>query len=484
MMILKNTAIDKKKAIRDSEQRFRHIFEHSPAMVYLTDVDGVILDMNAAGARMLGYDSPEDLLGIKSSLHVYADFHDRERFREIIEQTGSVQDFETRFRRRDGTIIDVRITSTIRKNKKGSVEGYEGFVIDVTDRKQAERALQDSEEKYRIVVENSLSAIFIHQGGLFRFVNHRFAEMMGYDKPEDIVGRPFWDVVHPVDRAMVKERGLKREKSDFSPSRYIFRRIKKDDTMIWVDLRATHATYMGQAAVVGNLIDITQSIRAEEEIRQLSRRLIEVSEEEKKRLAADLHDELGQALTSLHFDLEALQTSFGAKPDAQKKRCQRLIQTVEEMADNVRKTTSYLRPDLLDHLGLVPALEWSIHDFTARRTETEVAFQTLGLKKRLNPKIELALYRLFQECMTNISKHAKATRVEIMLTYSHPRVIFIVRDNGVGQELSKRGTATGKAPGGIGLLSMKERVASLGGSIDIGSAPGKGTTIRAEIPVG
>ncbi len=484
MTKLKNTAINKKKAIRDSEQRFRHIFEHSPAMVYLTDIDGVILDMNAAGARMLGYDSPEDVLGLKSSLHVYADPQDREQFQEIIEQTGSVQDFETRFRKRDGTIIDVRITATIRKNKKGGVAGYEGFVIDVTDRKQVERALQDSEEKYRIVVENSLSAIFIHQGGLFRFVNHRFAEMMGYDKPEDIVGRPFWDVVHPIDRAMVKERGLKREKSDFSPSRYIFRGIKKDGTMIWVDLRATHATYVGQAAVVGNLIDITQSIRAEEEIRHLSRRLIEVSEDEKKRLAADLHDELGQALTSLHFDLEALQTSFSAKPDAQKKRCQRLISTVEQMADNVRKTTSYLRPDLLDHLGLVPALEWSIHDFTARRTETEVDFQTLGLKKRLNPKIELALYRLFQECMTNISKHAKATRVEIMLTYSHPRVIFIVRDNGVGQELSKRGAAAGKAPGGIGLLSMRERVASLGGSIDIASAPGKGTTIRAEIPVG
>jgi signal transduction histidine kinase len=154
------------------------------------------------------------------------------------------------------------------------------------------------------------------------------------------------------------------------------------------------------------------------------------------------------------------------------------------MADNVRKTTSYLRPDLLDHLGLVPALEWSIHDFTARRTEIEVDFQTLGLKKRLNPKIELALYRLFQECVTNISKHAKATRVEIMLTYSHPRVIFIVRDNGVGHEPSKRGTAAVKGPGGIGLLSMRERVASLGGSIDIASAPGKGTTIRAEIPVG
>lgn len=473
----------KKKPSRDSEQRFRHIFEHSPAMVYLTDLDGVILDMNVAGARMLGYDSPEDILGLKSSLHVYADPQDRGRFLEMIKQTGSVQDFETRFRRRDGAVIDVRITATTRKDKNGGVEGYEGFIIDVTDRKQAERALQDSEEKYRTVVENSLSAIFIHQGGLFRFVNQRFAEMLGYDNPEEVVGKPFWEVVHSGDREMVKQRGLRREKVEFSPARYIFRVIKKDGATIWVDLRATHATYMGRAAVVGNLIDITQNVKAEEEIRSLSRRLIEVSEDEKKRLAADIHDEFGQFLTSLHFDLESFERSVPEEREEQKKLCGRLIQKVERLADSVRKTTSYLRPDLLDHLGLVPALEWSIHDFTVRRTETEVDFQTLGLKKRLNPKIELALYRLFQECMTNISKHAKATRVEIMLTYSHPRVILVVRDNGVGHDPSKLGALAGKTRKGIGLLSMRERVASLGGSIDISSAPGKGMTIRAEIPV-
>jgi PAS domain S-box-containing protein len=484
MTKIRKPAIEKKSAMRDSEQRFRHIFEHSPAMVYLTDINGVIQDMNVAGARMLGYDSADDLIGLKSSLHVYADPQDRLRFLKMIERTGSVQDFETRFRRRDGAIIDVRITSTIRKNKRGDVAGYEGFIIDVTDRKRAEEALQDSEEKYRTVVENSLSAIFIHQGGLMRFVNHRFAEMLGYDSPEEIVGKPFWEFVHPLDRAMVKERGLRREKAEFSPARYIFRCIKKDGPMIWVDLRATHATYMGNAAVVGNLIDITQNVKAEEEIRSLSRRLIEVSEDEKKKLAADLHDEFGQSLTSLHFDLESLERSIPEESEEQKELCGRLIQKVERLADSVRKTTSYLRPDLLDHLGLVPALEWSIHDFTARRTNIEVDFQTLGLKKRLNPKIELALYRLFQECMTNISKHAKATRVEIMLTYSHPRVIFVIRDNGVGHDPSKREAIVGKALGGIGLLSMRERVASIGGSIDIASAPGKGMTIRAEIPVG
>jgi signal transduction histidine kinase len=249
--------------------------------------------------------------------------------------------------------------------------------------------------------------------------------------------------------------------------------------MVWVDMRATHATYMGKSAVVGNLIDITQSKKAEEEIYNLSRRLIEVSEEEKKRLAADLHDELGQALTSLHFNLEAMQGSLPSQFLEQKKRCDGLIQTVERMADSVRKTTSYLRPDLLDHLGLVPTLEWYIHEFTESWPEIQVEFQVLGLKKRMNPEIELVLYRIFQECLTNIYKHAKAKRVEIILTYSHPRVIFTIRDNGIGYKKARKG----KSARGIGIPSMKERVASFGGSVDISSAPGKGTTIRAELPV-
>jgi PAS domain S-box-containing protein len=475
--------VKQKRTFKVSEQRFRHIFDHSPAMVYLTDVRGVILDMNEAGARMLGYSAPEELLGLEAALHVYADPQDRRRFLEIIEPTGSVQNFETQFRRRDGVIIDVSITSTVRRNNSSHVEGYEGFVIDVTDRKRAERALQDSEEKYRTVVENSLSAIFIHQGGLFQFVNQRFVEVLGYDSPEELVGRHFWEVVHAKDRAMVKERGLKREKAQVLPTRYTFRGLKKDGSMIWLDLRATHATYMGKPAVVGNLIDITRSKEAEDEIRHLSRRLMEISEEEKKKLAVDLHDEFGQALTSLHFDLEALQRSLPAEFVEQKDRCGRLIRIVERLADSTRKTTSYLRPDLLDHLGLVPTLEWYIREFTARWPDTEVDFQAIGFKKRLTSEIELVLYRIFQECLTNISKHAKATRVEIVLTYSHPRVIFIIRDNGVGYKQAKKELAPRRRSRGIGLLSMRERVASFGGSIDISTAPGKGTAVRVDVPV-
>jgi len=452
-------------------------------MVYFTNLDGMILDINEAGVKMLGYRSRDEIEGRIHARSVYENPADRVRFLKSMEKTGSVENFETRFRRTDGSVLDVMITAAMRRDGKGNIEGYEGFVIDVTELKRASQALHESEEKYRTVVENSLAGIFVHRGGRFQFVNQRFAEMLGYDHPDEIIGKPFWEVVHPEDRELVKERGLRREKGQFDPAQYPFRAIRKNGETIWVELRAAHATYMGQPAVVGNFIDITQSKKAEEEIRHLSRRLLEVSEEEKKKLARDLHDEFGQALTSLHFDLEALSRNIPVESADQKKRFSGIIQTVERLADNVRKTTSYLRPDLLDHLGLIAALEWSIQEFTGRWPDVQVDFQTLGFKKRLNPEIEMVLYRIFQEALTNISRHAKATRIEIMLTYSHPGVIFVIRDNGVGFRQTRKGSAPGETLRGIGLLSMRERVASLGGSIDISSAPGKGTTIRADIPV-
>ena len=156
---------------------------------------------------------------------------------------------------------------------------------------------------------------------------------------------------------------------------------------------------------------------------------------------------------------------------------------MERLADIVRKTTAHLRPDILDHMVLVPALERHIDAFKSGQPNIEVNFQALGLKKRLNPEIELAIYRIFQESMKNIAKHAQATKVDILLTYSHPHVILTVRDNGVGCADAGKYRKSRKRNDGIGLRSMRERVLSLGGSFEVSSAPGKGMMIRADIPV-
>jgi signal transduction histidine kinase len=239
---------------------------------------------------------------------------------------------------------------------------------------------------------------------------------------------------------------------------------------------------MGKPSAVANFIDITKSKKAEEEIRHLSRQLVEVREEERKILAADLHDEVGQILTAMHFDLDVLQKAILAEYSGQKQRCEKLLRNVERLADIVRRTTSYLRPDILDQMVLIPALERQIDEFKNNRPEIEVNFRALGLKRRLSPEIELVIYRVFQESLTNIAKHANATSVEIMLTYSHPHVILTIRDNGVGCSGMNTRKKARKNTRGIGLPSMRERVMSMGGSFEVSSAPGKGMMIRADIP--
>jgi len=355
---------------------------------------------------------------------------------------------------------------------------YAVTLTDVTEQKRIEQELKEISEVYQTVVENSLSAISIHQDGITRFVNRRYAEMLGFDDPAQCIGRPFWSSIHPEDMPMVRERGLMREKHQVLPAQYVFREVKQDGTIVWVEIRATHATYQGKPAAVTNFIDITQRVKAEEEIRNLSQRLVMVREDERRKLAADLHDQMGQALTAMHFDLENLENYLTELPPEGKHLYERLVKNVESMADRLRKITLYMRSDLLEHKMLVAVLEQLVREFCEQHPQIKVSFKSLGFKKRLNPEIELTVYRIFQESLRNIAKHARADRVDIILTYSHPRIILNIRDNGVGFSLKKKSPARG-----IGLVSMKERVVSFGGEMDIISAPGKGTTIRFDIPV-
>jgi PAS domain S-box-containing protein len=320
-------------------------------------------------------------------------------------------------------------------------------------------------------------------GGYFSYVNPRMVKMLGYDRADEIIGRPFWEVVGEKDREVVKKRGLRREKSEIYPQRYKFRLLKKDGSEIWADMQASHASYMGSSAVVGNYIDITKEKDAEEEIRQLSHRLINVIEEERRALAADLHDQFGQELTLLQLDLERLSDFLQAEQKEAQNICLKVMQQVQRLAENIRDTTSRLRPDMLDHLGLVPTLQWSIEDFRQRWTGIEIEFQSTGLKRRLPSEAELVLYRVFQEGFNNIGKHARPQTVSVKLTYSHPRAIFIIKDDGRGFDKNKVGFPDQMGRLGIGLLSMKERVASLDGTLSIKSAPGKGTIIRVELPI-
>ncbi len=228
-------------------------------------------------------------------------------------------------------------------------------------------------------------------------------------------------------------------------------------------------------------VQILERQRSESAVRDLNRQLLVAGEEERRKLARDLHDDLGQKLTFLQMRLEALGAQASASQPELAADYKQLTDLARDLSFNLRQVISDLRPELLDDLGLPEALKALLFEFQ-KGTTLEIDFTSRGLKDRLPAKVELALFRVCQEGLTNIIKHAKASHAVVRLVVSYPQVILSVEDDGVGLP---RGSKSKGAPprGGFGMISMGERVASVGGTIQFHSRPGSGTRIRVEVPL-
>jgi signal transduction histidine kinase len=223
--------------------------------------------------------------------------------------------------------------------------------------------------------------------------------------------------------------------------------------------------------------------KAEQDIRQLSHRLIHTIEDERKRIAQDLHDELGQVLTAVQFNLKRLENTVPENLLDVKEQCRNLALTVETMGDSIDTIASDLRPAILDHLGLIAAVKSHLGEMKKRAPHTYFMFQAVGFKKRLEPEIELVCYRIIQESLTNVLKHANASRVDILLTMSYPKLILVVKDNGRGFDYENSVTNEPTELKGIGLLGMKERAKAVGGTFEIRRQKPAGSITRVELLV-
>ena len=206
-------------------------------------------------------------------------------------------------------------------------------------------------------------------------------------------------------------------------------------------------------------------------------------EDERKKISRDLHDELGQNLTALHLMSESIYALLPEDSVEPRQRCNELTKMLEQMADTIRDISSRMRPDMLDDLGLVPAMEWYVKDFAKRKPGLDVEFIPYYLNENMGSEVKTALYRITQEGLNNIVKHSKAKNVSIILAYKKPNILLTIADDGIGfvQTISDFLELSGLWKKGIGLLSIQERVASLGGKVYIRSNRGEGTTIKVEI---
>ena len=230
--------------------------------------------------------------------------------------------------------------------------------------------------------------------------------------------------------------------------------------------------------------DVTRRKNAEEKIGILSKRVVKLVEDERARIARDMHDEFGQILPAIRYSFEALRSGVLEKVPEYGRSFEDIDALFDRLGESARRIISELRPETLDFQGLAPAIRASVWKIMDRQKDILIDFNVAGMMRELQPQVQIILYRVFQECMNNVVKHSDAENVTVLLTFCRPNVILVVKDDGKGFDPAKdRLSQSGVNGTGIGLMIMQERVASVDGSLTIRSAKGKGTLIKAEIPI-
>ncbi|WP_337865653.1 PAS domain S-box protein [Ignavibacterium sp.] len=474
--------------LRESEEKFRALAESTPAAIFIYQGE-YFQYLNPAAENLTGYKLNE-IYGMKFYELVHPDHRQIVMERGLKGQLG--EEVENRFTfkilRKDGQSRWVDFGAEIIEYK-GKPAGI-GTAYDITDRIMFEESLKESEEKYRLLVENQTDLVVkVDLEGRFLFVSESYCKTFGKSQ-EELLNNKFLPLVHPDDReSTIKEM----EKLYSHPySCYIEQRALTVDGWRWFSWVDTMVfDDKGKpAAIIGVGRDITEKKiaeialresqielkKSEEMLRSLTQKLQKIREEERARIAMELHDELGQVLTAIKIDLN----SFIKKPPYKKdipERVAPLISLVEETIDTVRKISSELRPVVLDRLGLLPAIEWQIEEIKKRMNINFLSNFPEGISG-LDKDLEIVIFRSFQEIMTNIARHSKATEVIVNIFVENNIFNLFVKDNGKG---FKEEELKGKK--GLGLLGIRERIKSTGGVCEIKSAPNLGAEVNIQIPL-
>lgn len=359
------------------------------------------------------------------------------------------------------------------------------LLVNISKRKGVEMALRESEEKYRDLYDNAPDMYHSVDGNsIIIDCNETEARMLGYKK-EEMIGRPITDFWTEESKRLHKQTfsAIKEEKRDQVIEREF---IRKDQSTFLASLHVFTKTDKNNNFVKTKTIarDITESKRLEnelknsrEELRNLYAHLQSVREEERRCIASEIHDELGQVLTTLKLDLSWLKTKLSKESNQLASNVQSMSDLVDKTIESVQRISSELRPGVLDHLGLSDAIEWLAGEVCGRKElKYDITIDPEDIV--LDQNRSIAVFRIFQEALTNIVRHAEATKVEVHLTKGPSALMLEVRDNGTGIPDDKLSDHKS-----YGLIGIRERARYLGGDARISGIPHKGTTVDVYIPL-
>ena len=344
-------------------------------------------------------------------------------------------------------------------------------------RNKAERALRESEERYRELFENAQDAIYVHDlTGRYTSVNRAAEKLSGYSR-EEIIGKHFSNFIAPSHLRYAREN-LCRKLDQQAETTYEAEIVSKTGRRTPVEISSRLIYEHGQpVGVQGTARDISERKQIQEALRLYSRALIDAQETERQRIARELHDEIGQVLTAVRINLQTAKTARDTAEAA--RHIEDSIRVTDEALRQVRDLSLDLRPPHLDDFGLTTALRWFIDRFS-QRTGIVTEFEATDDEQRLTRETETACFRIAQEALTNVARHAKAKRVSVRLNRNRDQLFLTVKDDGVGFDVKALKDST---PVALGLRGMKERASAVRGRIDIDSADGKGTQVRARFPI-
>ena len=469
------------EALRASEERFVKIFNLSPFRMGILRIrDGVVLEINDAWIRDTGFSRDEIINQPIFNLTSHGLDGLTEKIRELLTTQKSALNLEVRFKSKDEHEV-IANTSAVVIDLDGE-PCYLWAANDITERKHAEEALRASESRFSVAFNSNpmLATISMLDGGRFLAVNDSFVALTGYSR-EEAVGHTALELKlwpNPEDRRKVMDK-LKKEKRVRDSNARI--RLKNGEERMLL-LSVEKIELDGQVCLLHVANDVTLRHRAEEALRALSAKIRSAREEEGTRIAREIHDELGGALTGLKWDLERINTMLptstnGALISDIHERIGSMTTTIETTINRVRRIASELRPGVLDDLGLVPAIEWQVEQFQAR-TGLKCHWTNTAKEVELDREKSTAVFRILQEILTNVLRHAQAANLYVKLSHTRHHLELEVKDDGCGITKSQRINSRS-----LGLLGMKERALLIGGEVHITGKEGRGTTVTVRVPL-
>jgi PAS domain S-box-containing protein len=487
------TNIEDRKQGEDRIWELVSIVRNSQDAIIGKTLDGIITTWNLGAEHLFGY-CAEEMIGqpvsmlipearLEEETNILAQMRRGERF----------DHYETVRRHKDGHLIDVSLTVSPIQDGAGRLIGASKIARDITERKQFEKRLQESQARFEAVIESAMDAIIaIDETQRVVLFNAAAEKMFGCDASE-AMGQSLdrfipmrYRATHSAHvRAFAATGVTSRAMGEYGD----LVALRADGREFPIEASISQVEVAGAKLCTVILRDISLRkeaeralSRSEGELRALAAKLQLAREEEAIRIARELHDQLGRSLTSIKMDLLLVEKIVSGQPSAEgihaiNQKAKIMLESIEETVHVVRRISTELRPGILDDLGLAAAIEWQANNFQ-RRSAVSCIVKVPEADLEISREQATAFFRIFQEILTNVARHSKAGKLWVHLTAEDGEVVLEVEDDGVGISPEAAGQ-----PHALGLVGMRERAAIFGGQVEIAGTPGKGTTVIVRMPI-